>query len=334
LLDEVLNIIYRGICCRDLHLHGFQGPGSKDNISKLLCFIDDPSSLFPIMPGTSPKPAIAMDQGPTMPKQIDYFSFPPEIRNKIMDFALRPAHIHPPYTRSCVQILATNRQHYKIGHVTYYADNIFHMPLGVNYGEFPEKYRFEHRKLVRRVTLTCSILDLIEETATSSPTRKCCSIYAEYDQVPSMTRELKHIWDNRFQAISRIFPYREEISVEFPHFKPSPELLRARAWRHASETPYWPAIERACELESSTLLIRRRERKTCLVRADGSVDAIPGCLTKPWGSCPILYFMMDEAAEAALPVLEVNLQGEGKGQPLWAWLVEQMEEYRTEIRKR
>lgn len=38
-----------------------------------------------------------------------------------------------------------------------------------------------------------------------------------------MTRELRHIWDNRFQAISRIFPNREEIRVKFPHFKPSPE---------------------------------------------------------------------------------------------------------------
>jgi len=140
-------MIYRSICCRDLHLHGFPGPGSKDNSSKLLYFINDPSSLFPIMPDTFPIPAIAMDQAPTVPKQIDYSSFPPEIRNKIIDFALRPGHIHPPYTRSGVQILATNRQHYKIGHVTYYSDNIFHMPHGDSYKDILQKYRPEHRNL-------------------------------------------------------------------------------------------------------------------------------------------------------------------------------------------
>jgi len=131
-----------------------------------------------------------------------------------------------------------------------------------------------------------------------------------------MKRELGHIWDNRFQAISRIFPNREDIRVQFPHFKPSPELLRARAWRHASETHYWPAIERACELESSTLLIRCREHETCLVRADGSVDAYPGYLTKPWVPFSMLFWVMDEAAKAALPVLQANLQGEDKGQSL------------------
>jgi len=250
-----------------------------------------------------------------------------------MDFAHRPGHIHPPYTRSGVQILATNRRHYNDGHLMYYSDNTFHMPHGDNYQEILQKYRPEHRYLIRRVTLTCSILDLNGKATTPIHTCYCCSTDSQHGLLPSMTRELRHLWDSKFKAISRIFPNREEIRVEFPHFKPSPELVRPRGLRHAWETHYWPAIERACELGSSTLLIRCQERETCLVRADGSVDAYPGCLTNPWGPCPILFFMMEEAAKAALHVLQTNFRGEDKGLALWAWLGEQMEEHRTEIRK-
>lgn len=42
--------------------------------------------------------------------EIDYPSFPPKIRNKIMEFALLPGDVYPPYSRNGVQFLATNRK--------------------------------------------------------------------------------------------------------------------------------------------------------------------------------------------------------------------------------
>ncbi len=39
---------------------------------------------------------------PPLLYQIDYPSFPPEIRNKIMEFVLLLGHIHPPYSRNGV----------------------------------------------------------------------------------------------------------------------------------------------------------------------------------------------------------------------------------------
>ena len=278
---------------------------------------------------------MVMDQAPTIPKQIDYASLPPEIRNRILDFALRPGHIHPPYTRSGVQILATNHQHYNDGHLMYYSDNVFHMPCGDNYEKILEKYQPEHRKLVRRVTLTCGVLDLTKDIATLPDLWKRYLMHSEHRQVAGMVRWLRDLWHDKYKSILRIFPNREEIRVEFPHFKPSTQVLRTRGLRHAFERHFWPAIERACELESSTMLLRCRERETCLVRADGAVDTYDGCLTKPWVIFPMLYWMMDEAANAATCVLKGKFQGEDKGQNLWAWLVQQQrEKYRTDIRGR
>lgn len=279
-------------------------------------------------------PATAVDQAPMIPKQINYPSFPAEIRNKIMDFALRPGHIHPPYTQSGVQLLATSRQYYNEGHLMYYSDNIFHIPCGDNYQEVLEKYQVEHRKLVRRVTLTCSVLDLNEEIVTPPGFGICNSMDLDRRQIYGMVRRLRPLWRDKYNAVSRIFPNVEEIRIKFPHFKPTTEVLRTRAPKHPFERRFWPAIERACELGSSTLLYRPRERETCLVRADGSVDTGVGCLKEPWLIKVMLYWMMDEAAHAAECVLWEEFWGEDKGQNLWAWLVEQRQEYRMEIRKR
>ncbi len=62
-------------------------------------------------------PTIMPNRAPPLPYQIDYPSFPPEIRNKIMEFVLMPGDIHPPYSRNGVQLLATSRQNYEDGHV-------------------------------------------------------------------------------------------------------------------------------------------------------------------------------------------------------------------------
>lgn len=159
-------------------------------------------------------------------------------------------------------------------------------------------------------------------------------MHSEHDLVASMTRELRHIWDDKFKAIPRIFPILEEIRTEFPHFKPSTAVLRIKGLRHATEAQYWPAIERACEPGSLTLLINFRKHATCLVWADGSVDTFSGCSSKPWVPYSMLFFVMDEAAKAVVCDLHGNFQGEDKGQKVWAWLVEQMEEYRTDIRRR
>lgn len=286
------------------------------------------------MPDSFLTPAIAMDQAPTIPKKIDYSSFPAEIRNKIMDFALRPGHIHPPHTQSGVQLLATSRQHYNEGHLMYYSDNIFHMPCGDNYQEILEKYQPKHRKLVRRVTLTCSVLDLNEDIVTPPGFGIRHSMDLDRRQVAAMVTWLRKLWRDKYNAVSRTFPNVEEIRIGFPHFKPSIQVIRIRGLQHAFEKHFWPAIERACELESSTMLYRCRERETCLVRADGSVDTDPNCLLKPRVILPMLYWMMDEAARAAQCVLWGEFQGEDKGDKLWAWLVEQKEEYWTEIRGR
>lgn len=151
-----------------------------------------------------------------------------------MDFALRPGDIYPPCTRSGVQILAASRQHYNDGHLMYYSANIFHMPLGDNHQEILPKYRPGNRRLVRRVTLTCSILDLNDKIASLPVIRKRCSMVLENTQVAGMLCWLRDLWDDKFKAISRIFPNREEIRVEFPHFKPSTEVLRLRGLRNAT----------------------------------------------------------------------------------------------------
>lgn len=158
---------------------------------------------------------------PPVPYQIDYPLFPPEIRNKIMEFALVPGDIHPPYSRNGVQLLATSRQNYEDGHVMYYSDNVFHIPRGRDPRRLLDKYQLKHLKLIRHVKLTCTILDIYEELFADPATA--------WDRKTQQSR-LRHAinclpatWIRKKLSIQSIFPNFEDLRVDFPDSK----LVRA-----------------------------------------------------------------------------------------------------------
>ena len=110
-----------------------------------------------------------------------YLPFPPELRRKILSLALTGGHVylrssfssqklsHKPTlvnptfkSTPAVHLLATCRQAYDEGHVMFYSENVFHLPLG----RFEEvlkvlaKIEPEHLALMKHVVLRLSLLDL------------------------------------------------------------------------------------------------------------------------------------------------------------------------------
>ena len=107
-------------------------------------------------------------------RNIGFLSLPGEIRNKIMDSALVPGHIYlsrkmqpvdckglPVFTPGC-QILATCKQLYQEGHISFYSRNMFYLapgPLSASWDYFGKLNR-RHQDLVCRVSIEMSLMDL------------------------------------------------------------------------------------------------------------------------------------------------------------------------------
>ena len=165
-------------------------------------------------------------QRTTKPKQINYPLFPPEIRNRIMYFVLRPGNIHLGYSKNGIQLLATNRQNYENGHIMYYSDNMFHIPHSPDYNRVLERYQSKHLKLVRRITLSYSILDLSDSLVTKHIPVSLPSTFGESDFRDSTASDIRKLWIERFLAMQRFFPKLEEFRIDFSDLEPHREWLK------------------------------------------------------------------------------------------------------------
>lgn len=107
-------------------------------------------------------------------RKIGFLSLPGEVRNKIMDLALVPGHIYfsnrmqpvdrngSPVFKSGCQVLATCRQLYQEGHVSFYSRNMFHLapgPLSASW-EYFGRLDSRHQDLIEKVSIEMSIVDL------------------------------------------------------------------------------------------------------------------------------------------------------------------------------
>lgn len=106
--------------------------------------------------------------------RVGYLDLPGEIRNQIMDYALVPGRVlfsakvqpvdfkdSPSFVPGC-QLLATCRQAYDEGHVSFYINNIFHLapgPLSESVRYFGSLNR-RHQDMIRSVSIDMSIVDL------------------------------------------------------------------------------------------------------------------------------------------------------------------------------
>lgn len=106
--------------------------------------------------------------------KIAYLDLPGEIRNKIMDFALVPGHIYfsiksqpinyknsPVFLPGC-QLLATCRQAYNEGYVSFYNRNVFHLAPGPFLAsmEYFWRLRRKHQSLIEKISIEMSVIDL------------------------------------------------------------------------------------------------------------------------------------------------------------------------------
>ncbi|KAG7002439.1 hypothetical protein G7Y79_00027g061310 [Physcia stellaris] len=106
--------------------------------------------------------------------KIAYMDLPGEIRNRIMDFALVPGHIYfstksqpidcknsPIFVPAC-QLLATCRQAYNEGYVSFYNRNVFHLAPGpfLASAEYFLRLRWKHQHLIGKISIEMSVIDL------------------------------------------------------------------------------------------------------------------------------------------------------------------------------
>lgn len=131
-----------------------------------------------------------------------------------MEFALVPGDVYPPYTRSGVKLLATNRQNYEDGHVIYYSDNVFHIPCGQNPCQLLAKYQPKHLQLVRHAKLTCTSLDIYEELFVDPA--MTWSQSTEQNKLHHAINCLPATWIRKKLFIQSIFPNLEDLRVDFP----------------------------------------------------------------------------------------------------------------------
>ncbi|CAF9938017.1 MAG: hypothetical protein HETSPECPRED_000742 [Heterodermia speciosa] len=108
-------------------------------------------------------------------QEIGFLTLPGEIRNQIMDLALVPGHIYisnemqavdrerSPVSVPGCQILATCRQLYQEGHISFYSRNMFHLapgPLSASLDYFGRLDRRD-QDLIDKVSIEISIMDLV-----------------------------------------------------------------------------------------------------------------------------------------------------------------------------
>ena len=106
--------------------------------------------------------------------KIGYLDLPGEIRNKIIDFALVPGHIYfftksqpisyknaPVFLPGC-QLLATCKQAYNEGYVSFYNRNVFHFAPGPILAsmEYFWSLKRKHLKLIEKISIEMSVTDL------------------------------------------------------------------------------------------------------------------------------------------------------------------------------
>ena len=106
--------------------------------------------------------------------RIGYLDLPGKIRNKIIDFALVPGHIYfstksqpISYKNSAVflpgcQLLATCRQVYNEGYISFYNRNVFHLAPGPILAsmEYFWSLRRKHLNLIENISIETSFIDL------------------------------------------------------------------------------------------------------------------------------------------------------------------------------
>ena len=177
---------------------------------------------------------------PTSP--IDFLSFPPEIRNQITDFILKPGHIHFPKANEKdkssypgFQLLAANHQTYSEGRLQFYSDNMFHLPAGLirHTEQAFAQYQPKHLALIRRVTIDCGIHDLADASMlsvlqdnTREGLRGVLGLHPVFDYIHG-SRELPRIWIDKLLFVRDHFPNIEELHVNFSD-------LREIPWKNGS----------------------------------------------------------------------------------------------------
>lgn len=192
--------------------------------------------------------------------QIDFPSFPPQIRNRIMDYVLRPGDIHLPYTRNGIQLLAASKQCYMESHAPFYSDNNFHIPHGQNYSNFLDAYHPKQLHLMRKLTLTCGVLDLDDDMIDHAITayQTSTGIYASH----YLTNKLEQLWINKLCDILRYCPNLKDIRINFPG------LSRPVAWEHPlpSENVRWmvnDSVSRISFRDDEISLLRENVEVLC-----------------------------------------------------------------------
>ena len=164
-------------------------------------------------------------------EKIEFFSFPREIRNRIMEFALVPGHIYfsektrpvrsdgsPEFLPAC-QILATCKQLYQEGHVSFYSSNMFHFapgPLSASWKYFG-RLNSRHQDLIERVSIEMSFMDLtppvlkrIEKAFYQNHGQSIA--HAEADEVATYVQNaLRYLWNEKIAGI------RDKKSFEVIH---------------------------------------------------------------------------------------------------------------------
>jgi len=293
---------------------------SRSGLGRVKC---DLPLLHKITSNTGP--TTMPSHAPPLPYQIDYPSFPPEIRNKIMEFVLVPGDIHPPYSRNGVQLLATSRQNYEDGHVMYYSDNVFHIPRGRDPRRLLDKYQQKHLQLVRRVTLAFDFLDL--EGAIND---KCLHKGSAY-RIPRSL--LKDLWILKLISMQALFPGLVEVRAKFPDLGTYP---KRGLWVLFKE----PGVDLfSLEVQAAISDMKRRDVSSVCVSREELGYAV-NTLKQPWPwseevidvipnePSGVLILLLSECPLVSMNVLADIYKEIHSLDGLRSWFIEQVEEER------
>ena len=246
---------------------------------------------------SSPLPTMEFNSLAADPSKLSYFSFPGEIRNKIMDYVLVPGEIYPfrpALTTSTgssdtvvkveshpgIQLIATCRQAYHEGHRLFYSSNTFHLPPTMTF-EWPDRLQAKHKAMIKRISITIGLDELIPEMLHEFESSMPVDVGKMVGQMSGdqlagpVARVLLYGWISKFRYIAA-WSSLEEIELHsFGHTK----VLRhdeivanlGQKWTWRTD-PYWYKVlgrARLCVMGSSSrklpkharaLLIRLRDR--------------------------------------------------------------------------